>query len=60
LDSGSDAVGLVDQELLALAIDSEAVASEGQWTANADLFLRTASTVAPGSYRSTLTVSLFE
>ena len=53
-------MGLVDQELLALAIDSGAIASEGQWTANANLFLRTPATVAPGSYSSTLTLSLFE
>jgi hypothetical protein len=60
MDAGPDAVGLVDQELLALALDSAAVAPEGQWTANASLFLRTAPTVQPGSYGSTLTVSLFE
>lgn len=60
LDDGPDNVGLVDQELLALAIDSQAVASEGQWTANASLFLRTPATVAPGNYGSTLTLSLFE
>ncbi|SKB00359.1 hypothetical protein SAMN06295879_2993 [Agreia bicolorata] len=60
IEGGADGVGLVDQELLALAIDSGAVASEGQWTANANLFLRTPATVAPGSYTSTLTLSLFE
>jgi len=60
LDAGANNVGLVDQELLALAIDSQAIASEGQWTAKADLFLRTPSTVAPGNYSSTLTLSLFE
>ncbi|WP_311215130.1 MULTISPECIES: hypothetical protein [unclassified Arthrobacter] len=60
LDSGDDAVGLVDQELLALASDSEAIAPEGQWTANAQLVLKTASTVQSGSYGSTLTLSLFE
>lgn len=60
IEGGEDGVGLVDQELLALAIDSGAVASEGQWTANANLFLRTPATVAPGSYSSTLTLSLFE
>ncbi|WP_018638319.1 hypothetical protein [Parafrankia elaeagni] len=52
--------GLVDQELLALAADSAAVAEEGQWTANADLFLRTPTTVAAGNYAATLTLSLFE
>ena len=53
-------VGLVDQELFASAWDSEDVASDGAWTANADLFLRTSSDVAPGNYRSTRTLSLFE
>ncbi|MFD4421092.1 hypothetical protein ACFWN7_06275 [Agromyces sp. NPDC058484] len=53
-------VGLVDQELLAMAFDSEDVASEGSWTANANLFLRTPSTTAAGNYTSTLTLSLFE
>jgi hypothetical protein len=60
LDSGPDAVGLVDQELLAMANNSETIAPEGQWTANADLFLRTPATVEAGSYGSTLTLSLFE
>jgi len=60
LDEGDDAVGLVDQELLAMAADSGAIAEEGQWTATADLALRTAATVAPGTYRSVLTLSLFE
>ncbi|MFC8304907.1 hypothetical protein ACFUCV_14655 [Specibacter sp. NPDC057265] len=60
MDSGPDAVGLVDQELLALAFDSAAIAQEGQWTANADLFLRTSATVAPGNYTANLTLSLFE
>ena len=57
---GINNVGLVDQELFASAWDSEDVASDGAWTANADLFLRTSSDVAPGNYRSTLTLSLFE
>ncbi|KQM81171.1 hypothetical protein [Agromyces sp. Leaf222] len=52
--------GLVDQELLAMAFDSGEIATEGQWTANADLFLRTPATVAPGNYAATLTLSLFE
>lgn len=52
--------GLVDQELLAMAFGSEAVLAEAQWTANADLFLRTPATVAPGSYTAKLTLSLFE
>lgn len=53
-------VGLVDQELLAMAADSEAVAGEGRWTVTADLFLRTEATVAAGEYASVLTLSLFE
>ncbi|MFJ5955251.1 hypothetical protein ACIQC5_04755 [Paenarthrobacter sp. NPDC092416] len=60
MDSSPIAVGLVDQELLALALDSGAIASEGQWTATADLFLRTPATVAPGGYTAKLTLSLFE
>lgn len=60
LDEGEDAVGLVDQELLALAINSGEILTEGSWTANANLFLRTPLTVAPGQYSSTLTLSLFE
>ncbi|PPG08362.1 MULTISPECIES: hypothetical protein [unclassified Rathayibacter] len=60
LDDSDDAVGLVDQELLALALDSGAVAEEGQWTASADLFLRTDATVEAGDYTGQLTLSLFE
>ena len=60
LEGGDDAVGLVDQELLALAIDSEAIAAEGSWTADADLLLTTPATVAPGGYSAVLTLSLFE
>lgn len=60
LDEGPDAVGLVDQELLALALDSEAIASEGSWTVTAGLTLKTEPDVAPGDYSSVLTLSLFE
>lgn len=61
LDEDSEASrGLVDQELLAIALDSGAIAEEGQWSANAELFLKTPATVAPGTYSSTLTLSLFE
>ncbi|MFK4762702.1 hypothetical protein ACI3KS_17380 [Microbacterium sp. ZW T5_45] len=61
IDGGANGVGLVGQELLALALDSaEAQAASGQWTANADLVLKTPVTVAPGSYTSTVTLSLFE
>ncbi|MDR1189465.1 MAG: hypothetical protein LBK95_18785 [Bifidobacteriaceae bacterium] len=61
LDSGPNNVGLVDQEFLFETTDpSKDVVSEGEWTAEADLFLKTAPTVAPGTYTSTLTLSLFE
>lgn len=60
LDEGPDAVGLVDQELLALALDSEAIATEGSWTVEAGLTLKTEAGVAPGDYSSVLTLSLFE
>ncbi|MGC5033695.1 hypothetical protein [Micromonospora sp. DT229] len=52
-------VGLVDQELLVSTFDSGAVAG-GEYTVDADLFLRTPADVAAGSYTSTLTLSLFE
>lgn len=52
--------GLVNQELLAMAQDSAAINTEGSWTADADLVLKTAPTVTPGSYTSTITLSLFE
>lgn len=55
-----DPFGLVDQELFAMALDSAEIAAEGQWTATADLTLRTGATVAPGAYSGTLTLSLFE
>ncbi|WP_222115660.1 hypothetical protein [Microbacterium sp. SLBN-146] len=60
LDEGPNNVGLVDRELLAMAADSGMLAEEGAWTVTADLFLRTPSTVVPGSYASVLTLSLFE
>jgi hypothetical protein len=52
--------GLVDQELLAMGFDSSQVRPEGQWTANADLFLRTPVDVPAGAYTAKLTLSLFE
>ncbi|GIF39369.1 hypothetical protein [Actinoplanes xinjiangensis] len=52
-------VGLVDQELLVSTYDSAEVTG-GAYTVDADLTLRTAADVAAGSYRSTLTLSLFE
>lgn len=60
LDDGPNAVGLVDQELLAMAFNSGEIATEGRWTASADLFLRTPANVAPGDYTANLTLSLFE
>ncbi len=60
MDTGPDAVGLVDQELLAMASSSQAINPTGSWSVNAGLFLRTPITVAPGSYTATLTLSLFE
>lgn len=61
LDEGANNVGLEGQELLQLALDSaEASAANGEWTANADLTLKTPNDVAAGSYSSTLTLSLFE
>jgi hypothetical protein len=52
-------VGLVDQELLVSTYDSAEVTG-GAYTVDAGLTLRTAADVAAGSYRSTLTLSLFE
>jgi hypothetical protein len=52
-------VGLVDQELLVSTYDSAEVTG-GAYTVNAGLTLRTPADVAAGSYRSTLTLSLFE
>src|SRR5690625_5046157 len=52
--------GLVDRELLTMTFDPAMIAEEGQWTATADLVLRTQPTVDPGNYTSTLTLSLFE
>lgn len=61
LDDGPAAVGLVDQELFAIASSSSEVATgDAQWTATADLTLKTGADVAPGRYSSTVTLSLFE
>lgn len=61
-DTGPNAVGLVDKELLYAAFDSAALVDAGgtSWSATANLFLKTGIDVAPGSYQSTLTLSLFE
>lgn len=61
LDGGEHNVGLKGEELLALALDSDkAKAVAGQWQVGAELKLKTPVTVAPGSYTSVLTLSLFE
>ncbi|MBS1697442.1 MAG: hypothetical protein JST25_03455 [Actinobacteria bacterium] len=54
--------GLVDgTDLLYMALDSaDAKAVQGSWSTTANLKLKTSSTVAPGSYSSLLTLSLFE
>jgi hypothetical protein len=54
--------GLVSgEDMLYLALDSaDAKAVQGSWTTNAALKLKTPATVAPGSYTSLLTLSLFE
>ena len=52
--------GFTDSEMLAMAFDSGAIASEGSWSATAGLELLTSTTVAPGQYSATLTLSLFE
>ncbi|MGU3645379.1 hypothetical protein ACLBXX_10460 [Microbacterium sp. C23T] len=60
LDEGPDAVGLVGDELLALALNSGEAAAAGTWQAGADLFLKTPKTVAPGAYSGTITLTLWE
>lgn len=61
LDPAPNNVGLTGEELLALSLDSAtSTAASGQWTANADLLLKTPVDVAPGNYTSLLTLSLFE
>ncbi len=61
LDEGANAVGLENEELFALALDSEqAQAGNGTWKADADLFLKTPANVAPGAYSATLTLTLWE
>lgn len=54
-------VGLADKELFAISTSSAEARAQGtSWTASASLKLKTPKTVAPGSYTSTLTLSLFE
>ena len=52
-------VGLTDQELLESTYDSASVTGDA-YSVDADLFLRTPADVAAGSYKSKLTLSLFE
>ncbi len=58
--AGDNNVGLVGEELLALALDSSEARPVGEWEATADLFLKTERDVAPGSYSATLTLTLWE
>lgn len=60
LDDGPNAVGLVAEELLALALDSTEARVQGVWEADADLFLKTPVDVAPGSYSAVITLTLWE
>ncbi|WP_137845854.1 hypothetical protein [Microbacterium sp. 2FI] len=53
-------VGLVNEELLAFAPNLDGELTQGVWTANADLFLKTPVDVAPGNYTATLTLTLWE
>lgn len=60
LDPAPNNVGIVGEELLALALDSGEARTTGEWKAGADLFLKTPKTVTPGAYTSTLTLTLWE
>lgn len=57
-DGAPNNVGLQGQELLAMALTSEEAI--GSWEAGATLTLQVPADVEPGSYSSTLTLSLFE
>lgn len=52
--------GLVEQELLYLVDSEPGAAAGGSWSATAGLELKVPADVEPGSYSSTLTLSLFE
>ncbi|MFF5085051.1 hypothetical protein ACFY36_49105 [Actinoplanes sp. NPDC000266] len=56
--TGAPTVGLQGQELLVST--ANAADETGSWQVNADLALRTPTTVAAGQYKSTLTLSLFD
>ncbi|MBO1752075.1 hypothetical protein J4G33_09695 [Actinotalea sp. BY-33] len=60
LDETAPNVGLVSEELLALALDAGEARPVGTWEANADLFLKTPVDVTPGSYSATLTLTLWD
>ncbi|MEE6274534.1 hypothetical protein V2J56_14385 [Georgenia sp. MJ206] len=53
-------VGLVGEELLAIAPNYEDDRTQGEWEASAELFLKTDVDVEPGSYGATLTLTLWE
>ncbi|GAA3037652.1 hypothetical protein [Microbacterium dextranolyticum] len=53
-------VGLVGDELFVLSLDSQQVRPTGEWKADADLFLKTPATVAPGAYSGKITLTLWE
>lgn len=59
-DVEPNAPGLVDQELLYLAVSEAANAAGGVFSATADLTLKVPADVAAGKYSSTITLSLFE
>jgi type 1 fimbria pilin len=48
------------EDVLALALDSGEAAAIGEWSADANLFLKTPATVAPGAYSGTITLTLWE
>jgi hypothetical protein len=52
--------GLDIGELLYMAGDSEEYLDEGSWQATAALVLKAPASVVPGTYTSTITLSLFE
>jgi hypothetical protein len=53
-------VGLVGEELLAIAPNVAGELTPGVWTASADLRLKTPVDQAPGAYSATITLTLWE
>ncbi|WP_349425935.1 hypothetical protein [Microbacterium sp. LWS13-1.2] len=53
-------VGLVGEELLAIAANVEGELTPGVWSANAALKLKTPADQAPGAYSGTITLTLWE